>query len=121
MAETVMLMFSYFEHDWDESLEGAEAMDAELMRRVTEGEWTPYSGDEPDPEDIATIEELEARAREAVDEWDVPDDVVRVPIEKLRAVIDGGGWTFVAGEFSEFEGHHNDTEYVVKLTRQPAA
>ena len=110
-------MFSYFEHDWDESIEGAEAMDAELMRRVTEGEWTPYTGDEPDPDDIATIEDLEARAHEAIDEWDIPGDAVRVPIEKLRAIIADGGWTFVAGEFSEFEGHHNDTEYVVMLRR----
>jgi hypothetical protein len=47
----------------------------------------------------------------------VPDDAVRIPIEKLRALIDAGGWTFVAGEFTEFEGHHNDTEYVVKLSR----
>ncbi|MEV0133724.1 hypothetical protein AB0H83_35330 [Dactylosporangium sp. NPDC050688] len=117
MAETVMLMFSYFEHDWDPGIEGAEAMDAELIRRVHEGEWLPYHGEEPDPDDIATIEELEARAREVIDEWDVPEDTVRVPIEKLRALIADGGWTFVAGEFAEFEGHHNDTEYVVKLTR----
>ncbi len=112
-----MLMFSYFEHDWDPAIEGAEAMDAELLRRVTEGEWLPYTGEAPDPEDIATVEELEARAREAIGEWDVPDYVVRVPIDKLRALIAEGGWTFVAGEFAEFEGHHNDTEYVVELTR----
>jgi hypothetical protein len=117
VAETVTLMFSYFEHDWDERIDGPEAADAELIRRVTEGEWMPYTGDEPDPADIATIEELEARARESIDEWNVPDDAVRVPIDKLRAIIADGGWTFVAGEFAEFEGHHNDTEYVVKLAR----
>jgi hypothetical protein len=117
MTETVMLMFSYFEHDWDESIDGAEAMNAELMRRVAEGQWTPHTGYEPDPEDMATIDEHAEQARESVNEWDVPDDAVRVPIEKLRAIIDAGGWTFVAGRFYEFEGHHNDTEYVVKLTR----
>ncbi|MER7006243.1 hypothetical protein ABT297_24800 [Dactylosporangium sp. NPDC000555] len=117
MAEMLMLMFSYFEHDWDESLEGVVQIEAELIRRVTEGEWMPYAGDEPDPQDIATIEQLVARARESIDEWDVPEDVVRIPIEKLRALMAASGWTFVAGEFVEFEGHHNDTEYIVKLVR----
>jgi hypothetical protein len=112
-----MLMFSYFEHDWGEDVDSPEKADAELMRRVTEGEWMPYTGAEPDPDDLATIEELEQRARESIAEWDVPDDAVRVPIAKLRAIVEAGGWTFVAGDFAEFEGHHNDTEYVAKLTR----
>ncbi|MET7419702.1 hypothetical protein [Dactylosporangium sp. NPDC005555] len=117
MAETLMLMFSYFEHDWDDDIDGAEATDAELMRRVTEGEWQPHTGAEPDPGEIATVEALEERARESIEEWAVPDDAVRIPIEKLRTLIAAGGWTFVAGDFMEFEGHHNDTEYIVKLTR----
>ncbi|MEV4140026.1 hypothetical protein AB0J72_48690 [Dactylosporangium sp. NPDC049742] len=117
MTESVLLMFSYFEHDWDEGIDNPEAATTELMRRVTEGDWTLYSGDGPDPDDIATIEDLEARARESIDAWNVPDDAVRIPIDKLRAVIAAGGWTFVAGEFTELVGNHHDTEYVVQLTR----
>ena len=113
-----MLMFSYFEHDWDEDLDGADEMNAELMRRITEGEWMPYTGaEEPHPDDITTIEELRERAWESISGWDVPEDAVAIPIAKLRAFVDAGGWTFVAGDFVEFEGHHNDTEYVVKLAR----
>ena len=111
-----MLRFSYHEHDWDET-EDAAAMDAELLRRVRIGVWEPYSGYPPDPEEIATVEALEASAREHIDEWDVPDDVVRIPIERLRTLMTEGGWSFVAGEFMEFEGHHNDTEYIVTLSR----
>ena len=111
-------MFSYFEHDWDESIDGPDEITAELMRRVIDGEWMPYTGHFPHSPDTDTIERLEAIARECLADWDVPDDAVRIPIEKLRAVIDAGGWTFVTGSFIDFEGHHNDTEYLAQLTRE---
>ncbi|MFD0597503.1 hypothetical protein ACFQZ4_38750 [Catellatospora coxensis] len=34
---SVLLRFSFFEHDWDESIEGAAAMEAELLRRAAQG------------------------------------------------------------------------------------
>ncbi|MFD0597504.1 hypothetical protein ACFQZ4_38755 [Catellatospora coxensis] len=52
-----------------------------------------------------------------VGEWAMPAEAVRFPLDKLRALMAEGGWTFVAGEFSDFEGHHNDTEFLVKLGR----
>lgn len=113
---SVLLRFSYFEHDWDESIEGVAAMEAELLRRAAEGEWHEVVDDEPD--EFATFDELAQRAEEVVvGEWEMPAQAVRLPLDKLRAFMAEGGWTFVAGEFSDFEGHHNDTEYLVRLGR----
>ncbi|MEV0456282.1 hypothetical protein [Catellatospora methionotrophica] len=113
---SVLLRFSYFEHDWDESIEGPEAMEAELLRRAAEGEWHEVADVAPD--EFATLDELVQRAEEViVGEWEMPVDAVRLPLGKLRAIIADGGWTFVAGEFSDFEGHHNDTELLVRLDR----
>ena len=44
-------------------------------------------------------------------------EAVRLPFDRLRAIIADGGWTFACGEFMEFEGHHNDTEITVRLVR----
>lgn len=113
---SVLLRFSFFEHGWDESIEGVEAMTAELLRRAAEGEWSEVVDDEPD--EFATLDELRLRAEEViVGEWEMPEEAVRLPLDKLRAIISDGGWTFVAGEFAEFEGHHNDTEFLVRLGR----
>ncbi|MEU7823538.1 hypothetical protein [Catellatospora sp. NPDC049111] len=113
---SVLLRFSFFEHDWDESIEGVEAMEAELLRRAAQGEWLEVADEEPD--EFATFDELRERAEEViVGEWEMPVEAVRLPMDKLRAIIAEGGWTFVAGEFADFEGHHNDTEFLVKLGR----
>ncbi|WP_186316068.1 hypothetical protein [Catellatospora sichuanensis] len=114
--QSVLLRFSFHEHDWDESIEGVEAMEAELLRRAADGQWQEVADDEPD--ELATFDELAQRAEEVVvGEWEMPVEAVRLPMDKLRAIIADGGWTFVAAEFSDFEGHHNDTELTVKLVR----
>lgn len=119
MIETVLLRFSYFEHDWDEDVEGAAAAENELLRRATEGTW--FEVDDDDPDEFETIDALAERAEEVIaGEWEMPPAAARLPLDRLRALIAEGGWTFVAGEFSEFEGHHNDTELLVKLTREQA-
>ncbi|WP_155375066.1 hypothetical protein [Catellatospora vulcania] len=118
-AERRLLRFSYFEHEWDEDINGAEAMEAELLRRAAEGRWQEVDDDEPD--EFATFDELAQRAVEVVvGEWEMPAAAVELPLDMLRAVIAEGGWSFAAGEFSDFEGHHNDTEYTVKLVRDLA-
>ena len=110
-------MFSYLEHEWSSGVDCLEEAVEELMSVVAENDWTPHTGSEPDPADIPTIEELEERALAAVADWGVPEDAVRVPIGKLRVVVNEGGWTFVAGGFMAAEPNHNDTEFTAKLTR----
>ncbi|MEV4415469.1 hypothetical protein [Catellatospora sp. NPDC049609] len=116
-VQRLRLRFSYFEHDWDESIEGVEAMEAELLRRAATGEWLPVdeSVDEEAADTLdALVEEVE---QTVVGEWEMPVEAVRLPFDKLRAIIAEGGWTFVGGEFADFEGHHNDTEFLVELVR----
>ncbi|GAB4059903.1 hypothetical protein [Catellatospora paridis] len=116
IGQSLLLRFSYFEHDWDEDIEGVEAMEEELLRRAAVGEWQQVDDEEPD--EFSTLDELVQRAEEViVGEWEMPAEAVRLPLDKLRAIIAEGGWTFATGEFSDFEGHHNDTELMVKLVR----
>ncbi|MEU8080162.1 hypothetical protein AB0B31_32500 [Catellatospora citrea] len=115
-GQSLLLRFSYFEHDWDHELEGVEAMEAELLRRAAQGEWQQVDDDEP--EEFGTLDDLVQRVEEViVGEWEMPAEAVRLPLDKLRAIIADGGWTFETGDFAEFEGHHNDTELTVKLVR----
>ncbi|MDI1462543.1 hypothetical protein QEZ54_16345 [Catellatospora sp. KI3] len=116
MTETLLLRFSFFEHDWDGDVDWAAEAEAELLRRA-EGDWFPVDGTD-EPEEFETLDELAERAEEVVvGEWDMPADAVRLPLAKLRAIIAEGGWTFAAGDFADYEGHHNDTELTVKLVR----
>ncbi|BCJ74851.1 hypothetical protein ACFQY4_27730 [Catellatospora bangladeshensis] len=120
MTESVLLRFSFFEHEWDEDIDSPEKADAELLRRATEGTW--FEVEDVDPDEFDTIEALAERVEEVIGgEWDAPATVARLPLDRLRTLIAEGGWTFVAGEFSDFEGHHNDTELLVKLTRAPGS
>ncbi len=118
--QTVLLRFSFFEHDWDEAIDSAAKMESELLRRATEGRW--FEVDDVAPDEFETIDALAERAEEViVGEWTMPVAAARLPLEQLRTLIAEGGWTFVAGEFADFEGHHNDTEFLVQLTRGPVS
>jgi hypothetical protein len=41
--------------------------------------------------------------------------VVKIPFDKLAALLARGGWSIVGGDFMEFEGNHNDSEITVVL------
>jgi hypothetical protein len=115
---SVLLRFSYFEHDWDESVDGPEAAEVELLRRAA-ADWQVVE-DEEEPDEFDTLEALAQRLEEVlIGEWQVPAQAAVLPLDRLRGIIADGGWTFGAGEFMEFEGHHNDTSMLVKLVRVP--
>ncbi|GHJ42865.1 hypothetical protein Cs7R123_02070 [Catellatospora sp. TT07R-123] len=115
--QRLLLCFSYHEHDWDDELDWAVEAEAELLRRATYGQWEE-APDAAEPDEFDTVEALAQQVEDVlVGEWEMPAAAARLPIDKLRAVIADGGWTFAAGGFSEYEGHHNDTELLVKLVR----
>ncbi len=116
-AQSILLRFSYFEHDWiEEDVDGPEAGEAILMRVASEGEWFEVDG--AGPEEFDTLDALARRAERVIaGEWNMPAAAVRLPVDKLRTIIAEGGWTFAAGEFSEFVGNHQDTEMLVRLVR----
>ncbi|BCJ76933.1 hypothetical protein CS0771_64770 [Catellatospora sp. IY07-71] len=116
-VQSILLRFSYFEHDWiTEDIDGPEAGEAVLMRVASEGDWFEVEGAEP--EEFDTLDALaEGAERVIAGEWQMPAAAVRLPVDRLRTLIADGGWTFAAGEFSEFVGNHHDTEMLVKLVR----
>jgi hypothetical protein len=125
-GQRVKLVFSYGEHEaWlppDAPQEG-EAVAREFVRHLREREWKQVgpAGDDLsgdcDP-DIRSLADLASVVRENyLGDPDQPDEVVELPFVKLAALIDCGGWSFVGGDFMEFEGNHNDTEITVVLER----
>ncbi len=116
-AQSLLLRFSYFEHDWiEEDIDGPEAAEATLLRVAAEGDW--FEVDDVEPETFDTLDALAERAEQVVvGEWKMPAAAVRVPLDRLRAIVAEGGWTFAAGEFSEFVGNNQDTEMLVRLVR----
>jgi hypothetical protein len=66
--------------------------------------------------DIERVADLSDRVREfLVGELDWPDETVRIPFDKLAALMKGGGWSFVGGDVLEFEGNKSNTEITVVL------
>lgn len=116
-AQSVLLRFSYFEHDWiEEDIDGPEAGEAALLRAASEGDW--FEVDDVEPDAFHTLDALVQRAEQVVvGEWKMPAAAVRMPVDRLRTIIAEGGWTFAAGEFSEFVGNNQDTEMLVRLVR----
>ncbi|MEV4416837.1 hypothetical protein [Catellatospora sp. NPDC049609] len=116
-VQSILLRFSYCEHDWiTEDIDGPEAAEAVLLRVASEGDWCEV--DEAEPDEFDSLDALVERAEGVVaGEWQMPADAVRLPVDKLRTIIAEGGWTFAAGEFSEFVGNNQDTELLVKLVR----
>lgn len=118
--QSIILRFSYFEHDWiEEDIDGPAAAEATLLRVASDGDWFAVDDDEPD--EFATLDALAERAEQVVvGEWKMPAAAVRAPVDKLRTIIAEGGWTFAGGGFSEFVGNNQDTELLVKLARDQA-
>lgn len=116
-AHSILLRFSYFEHDWIvEDIDGPEAAEAVLLRVAAEGDW--FEVDDVEPDEFDTLEALVERAEQVVaGEWRMPAAAVRLPVDRLRAIMSEGGWTFASGEFSEFVGNNQDTEMLVRLVR----
>ncbi|MFC7759060.1 hypothetical protein ACFQY4_14495 [Catellatospora bangladeshensis] len=89
-VQSILLRFSYFEHDWiTEDIDGPEAGEAVLMRVVSEGDWFEVEGS--GPEEFDTLDALAERAEQVIaGEWQMPAAAVHLPMEKLRTLIAEG-------------------------------
>ncbi|GAA1406559.1 hypothetical protein ACFQZ4_05955 [Catellatospora coxensis] len=116
-VQSILLRFSYFEHDWiEEDIDGPEAAEAILLRVASEGDW--FEVDAAAPDEFATLDALAERAEQVVaGEWRMPVAAVRMPLDRLRSIIADGGWTFAGGGFAEFVGNNQDTSMLVRLVR----
>jgi hypothetical protein len=113
-GDRAVFMFSFREHD-DEGLT-TETTEQEIVQTVASWDWEFQRMAEPgfgiyDEVGIepTSVEALTAQARESMDGY-WPEGAIRVPFDKLQALLERDGWRFVCGEFTEFEGNHNDTE-----------
>jgi hypothetical protein len=133
--------FSYNEHDRLENLSeeewetfGEAEEIAALIQAAETGEWIRLSAGEKSDfsyfasekgmaemladEDINSPQELLSLA---MDEWESSAEnalaVFQKPIAKLETLMSQEGWTFVSGIYYSFDGHHNDTTFIVLLRK----
>ncbi|MFI0206986.1 MULTISPECIES: hypothetical protein [Streptomyces] len=115
MPKEISLKFSYLEHDWMYHLDTKEAQVERIVHIASVGEWEETSTT-VESDAFETIESLARYAEEViVHEWGAPSSAAHLAMEKLQRIINSKGWAFKAGDFTEFEGHHNDTEIIVQI------
>lgn len=117
-----VFMWSYHEHDW--TVEEEAAAHAEFLRRGQIENWFPVEEiPYKNPELLCHVDSLDALKdlvrQTMVDDWGMPAEGVELPFAKLKTLMAAEGWQFVGGSFQEFEGHHNDTEIQVVLSKLP--
>jgi hypothetical protein len=121
-GQQVKFVFNYRECHAPEVPPGGWTDEA-FLEQLKERDWEQQGSAEDDLADscepeITSIADLLHRARQYfVAEEEQPDDVVQIPFEKLAALMARGRWSFVGGDFMEFEGNHNDSEIIVILEK----
>lgn len=116
-----VFQFSYGEHDWD--VDGEEAARDALLRAAAENPWVLLEevgrSQAKDHCDHESLDALLDRIRATiVEEWNMPVEAVKMPLDRMREMMRRDGWSFVGGSFLEFEGHHNDSEIHVVLEKK---
>src|SRR5262245_18942019 len=106
-GDRAVFMFSYHEHD-DKGLTD-ETTEQEIVQTVSSWDWEFQRMAEPgfgiyDEVEIepTSVEELMAQARESMDGY-MPKGAIQLPFDKLKALMEQGGWRFVCGEYTEME------------------
>jgi hypothetical protein len=125
-GKQVKLVFNYHECHAPDVPPGGWAGVAAFVRQLKDCEWE-QQGQADDfssscDAEVRSIDDLINRARAFfVAEQHEPEEVVQIPFDKLAALMAHGGWSFVGGDFMEFEGNHNDTEITVVLEKTSAS
>jgi hypothetical protein len=123
MSTRSVFMFSFREHEWMTDVEGEEEFDLMASQFIQQGTWTwveaKTQGEIDRYCDDATerYADFAGRVRESLEEMNVPEELAKVPFDKLEELMGRDGWTFAGGTFYEFEGNHNDTEIFVVLKK----
>lgn len=113
--------FSYGEHEWD--VDGEEAAREALLLAAAEHPWVLMEEVERGKaEEYCGVESLDDLLKlvsgTIVEEWNMPVDAVKIPLDRMSEMMRRDGWLFVGGSFMELEGHHNDSEIYVVLEKK---
>lgn len=119
-----VFMFSYNEHQW-ETDGGDWTPEDEILRQAATRTWArleevaPEQAEKYCDEEIRSLDDLMSLVRGVVvEEWGMPVEAAKTPIDKMRERMAREGWDFVGGSFNELEGNHNDSEIFVVLDRR---
>jgi hypothetical protein len=120
-GDRAVFMFSFHEHDGEGFDE--EPTEQEIVQTVASWDWEfqrmgkPGAGIYDKIEfEPTSVEALMALARESMDGY-MPEVAIQLPFDKLKALMEQGGWRFVCGDYMEMEGNHNDTEISALLEK----
>ena len=117
-GDRAVFMFSFHEHDndlfADEDGDPIERPVQEIVQTVASWDWEyQRKADEDDiadgtEQELTSVKALSTHVKEEMGHW--PAGALRIPFDKLKALMERDGWKFVCGNYTEEEGNHNDTE-----------
>lgn len=118
-----VFQFSYDEHGWD--VDSEDSAREAVLKAAAEQPWVLVEGVDQAKakgycdDGIETLDDLLRLIRATiVEDWNMPVEAVKIPLDRLSERMRQDGWVFVGGSFTEFEGHHNDSEIHVVLQKK---
>ena len=118
-----VFQFSYDEHGWQ--VDGEDAARDALLKAAAEQPWVLVEGVEQAKakgycdEGVETLDDLlRLISATIVEDWNMPVEAVKIPLDRLDEMLRRDGWVFIGGSFMEFEGNHNDSEIHVVLRKK---
>jgi hypothetical protein len=126
MAKLIDFVLTLGEHDWDEEqMEDEQAARVEALRRVNEEGWRKVpagkSKELAEPEaqmqDLASFRALaEAQLEEMLEGSPFVAEVITAVCDRAAELIKAKNATLRAGWAYGFEGNHNDTTFLLRLS-----
>jgi len=120
-----VFLFSFHEHDWSDEVDNEDDGTQMMLQMAAAGEWVEYERQDAPTADYygefkSQFALAEITRAMIVDGYELPEEVAKLPFDKLGVLMAEGNWEFVSGSFYEFEGNHNDTEIYAALRKRPS-
>jgi hypothetical protein len=118
-----VFLFSFHEHDWMGEVDNEDDGTQMMLQMAATGEWVEHERQGAPTADYYSEFKSEfalsqiARAW-IVDGYELPEEVAKLPFDKLSVLMAEGGWEFVSGSFNEFVGNNTDTEIYAVLRKK---
>ncbi len=126
MAKVMNFVLSLGEHDWDEEqMEDEQAARTEALRRVKEEGWREVPASESSDldttearmNDLASFRALaEAQLEEMLEGSPFVAEIITAVCDRAAELLKAKNATLEAGWVYGFEGNHNDTTFLLRLS-----